>query len=408
MTVKWQRFALWGVLVLTLLAGLVYAFRPQAVPVDLVLVERGPMIETVDEEGETRVRDVFVLSAPIGGRLRRIELDVGDQVISDQTVVAQIEPADPDFLDVRSESEAQAAVQAAGSAQELARAELDEAAAELAFVLAELERARQLIRKGTISQRALDEAERAFKTRRAAVATAQARLRMREFELKQARARLLSPVETQSTHGTCECVPITAPVGGRILRLLRESEGVIQAGDPLAEIGDLDDLEIVADLLSSEAVRVESGQKVIIDEWGGGAPLAGVVRRIEPYGFTKVSALGIEEQRVNIVIDFTDPTARRQRLGHGYRVEVRVVLWEGAEVLKVPLTALFRDGPHWALFAAEEGRARRRHVELGHRDGLAAEITRGVEAGTRIVLHPSSRIADDTLIAPRGGIRVTN
>jgi len=401
MAVKWRRLVLWGVLALALLAGLAYAFRPQPVPVDLVRVERGPMLETVDEEGETRVRDVFVLSAPVGGRLRRIELDVGDEVISDQTVVAQIEPADPGFLDVRSESEAQAAVQAAESALELARAELDEAEAELEFALAEHKRAHQLIPGETISQRALDEAERAFKTRRAAVATTLARLRMREFELEQARARLMSPIETQTLHGKCECVPITAPVGGRILRLLRESEGVIQAGDPLVEIGDPRDLEIVADLLSAEAVRVEPGQKVIIDEWGGGAPLAGVVRRIEPYGFTKVSALGIEEQRVNVIMDFADPPARWQRLGHGYRVEVRIVLWEGAEVLKVPLTALFRDGIQWALFVAEAGRARRRHVELGHRNDLETEITRGVEAGAQVVLHPSDRIADDTLIAPR-------
>jgi HlyD family secretion protein len=326
MTVKWRRFVLWGVLILTLLAGLTYAFLPQPVPVDVVRIERGPMFVTVDEEGETRVRDVFVLSAPVGGRLRRIELGVGDGVISGRTVVAQIEPADPGFLNERSESVAQAAVRAAESALELARAELDEAGAELEFASAELERARQLIRKGTISRRAFDEAERTFKTRRAVVATAQARLRMREFELEQAHARLVSPVETQTLHGRCECVPITAPVGGRILRLLRESEGVVQAGDPLVEIGDLRDLEIVTDLLSSEAVKVEPGQKAIIDEWGGGAPLAGVVRSVEPYGFTKVSALGIEEQRVNVIIDLADPPARWQRLGHGYRVEVRIVL----------------------------------------------------------------------------------
>ncbi len=401
MAAKWRRVILWCLLGLILLAGLAYAFLPKALPVDLGAIERGPMTVTVDEEGETRVRDVFVLSTPVAGRLRRVELDVGDQVVADATIVAQVEPADPGFLDVRSERALRAAVEAAKSALALAKAELDEARAEFDFADAELGRARHLIRKDTISQRALDEAERAFKTRDAAVATAQARLQMREFELKQARARLVSPVETQTLHGLCECVPITAPVSGRILRILRESAGVVEAGDSLVEIGEPRDLEIVADLLSSEAVKVEPGQDVMIEEWGGVAPLSGTVKRIEPYGFSKVSALGIEEQRVNVIIEFADPPARWQRLGHGYRVEVRIVLWRGTEVLKAPLTALFRNGKAWALFIAEDGRARHRDVEIGRRSGFEAEITGGVAAGDLVVLHPSYRITDGARIAPR-------
>ena len=402
MVAKWRRLVLWGVLVIALILGVAYAFRPRAVPVDLVSVERGALTVTVDEEGETRVRDVFVLSAPVAGRLHRIELDVGDEVIAGETLVAQIEPADPGFLDVRDEREARAAVQAAASALELSRAEVDEAKAELDFARSDLERARQLIRKNTISQRTFDDAERAFKTRSAELATTEARLRIREFELEQARAHLLSPVETRNLAGECVCVPITAPVGGRVLRLLRESEGVIEAGDPLVEIGEPRDLEIVADLLSSEAVRVEAEQRVIIEAWGGDEPLAGVVRRIEPYGFTKVSALGIEEQRVNIIIDFVDAPERWRRLGHGYRVEVRVVLWEGEEVLKVPLTALFRDGARWAIFAVEEGRARQQFVEVGRSNALEAEIVGGIEEGSEVLLHPSDRIADGTRVQPRG------
>jgi HlyD family secretion protein len=190
----------------------------------------------------------------------------------------------------------------------------------------------------------MDDAERAFKTRGAAVTMAKAALSMRDSELEHARARLVSPIETQQLHGTCACIPIHAPVGGRILRLLRESEGVVQVGEALVEIGDPEELEILADFLSSDAVKIEAGLRVAIIEWGGSTALTGVVRRVEPYGFTKVSALGIEEQRVNVVIDITDPAEHWRRLGHGYRVEVRVVLWEGSDVLKVPLTALFRDG----------------------------------------------------------------
>ncbi len=398
---KWRRLALWGVLLLGLAAGLAFAFWPRPVPVDLAPVVRGHLVVTVDEEAETRVRDVFVLSAPVGGRLRRIDSDVGDRVIAGETVVARIEPADPAFLDVRSESQAEAAVLAAEAGQMLARAELAEAQAELEFARSDVERARQLIRSNTISRRAHDEAERLFKTRQASVETAAAGLKMRQFELTRARARLVSPVETQALHGNCDCVSILAPVSGHILRLVRESEGVVRAGDPLVEIGDPGDLEIVSDLLSSDAVKVAPGQRVVIDDWGGETQLAGVVRRVEPYGFTKVSALGIEEQRVNVIIDIAADPDLWRRLGHGYRVEVRIVLWEGQEVLKVPLTALFRDGDEWAVFVEQSGRALRRRVALGHRSGLEAEIVSGLDEDLRVILHPSDRIVDGLAISAR-------
>ncbi len=398
---KWRRFSLWGVLGLVVLAGLGFAFRPQAIPVDFAIAAQGSLVVTVDEEAETRVRDVFVLSAPVTGRLRRIESDVGDDVFAGETVVAQIEPVDPSFLDIRSESEAHAAVQAADSALVLARAELQEAIAEREFAESELRRAEQLFASRTIAQRALDDAQRRFKTRTASVTTAQAAVDMRVFQLAEARARLVSPVQTQNLHGDCECVTISAPVSGQILRLLRESEVVVQAGEPLVEIGDPQSLEIVADLLSSDAVKVEPGQEVIIDEWGGALPLSGKVRRIEPFGFTKVSALGIEEQRVNVIIDITDPLERWQRLGHGYRVETRVVLWQGEDVLKVPLTALFRNGADWALFVEEDGRARRREVELGQSNGLEAQIIKGISAGDRVVLHPSDRVVEGVRLSER-------
>ena len=224
---------------------------------------------------------------------------------------------------------------------------------------------------------------------------------MRVFELQRAQAQLMSPVQTQAAHGACECVPLLAPVNGKILRILHKSEGVVEAGDPLLEIGDPEDLEVVVDFLSADAVRISPGQRVILDEWGGGAALAGEVRLVEPFGTTKISALGIEEQRVNVIIDFTSPRTEWQRLGHGYQVEVRVVLWEGTDVRKVPLTALFRHGEDWALFVEENGRARLRTVELGRRTGLEAEVTAGVESGQRVIISPSDRITDGVRIRPR-------
>ena len=211
----------------------------------------------------------------------------------------------------------------------------------------------------------------------------------------------MSPVHTRASHDLCECVPLLAPVHGRILRVLHKSEGVVEAGEPLIEIGDPADLEVVVDFLSSDAVRIKPGQRVIVEQWGGGAALSGRVRLVEPSGFTKISALGIEEQRVNVIIDFTSPPSDWQSLGHGYQVTVRVVLWEGSDVRKLPLTALFRHGDQWAVFVEQDGRARLRVIELGQRTGLEAEVIEGVEPGERVVLSPSDRISDGVRIRAR-------
>ncbi|MCW8836941.1 MAG: HlyD family efflux transporter periplasmic adaptor subunit [Rhodospirillales bacterium] len=399
---KWRRIVMWGVMALMLAGGIVFAFQPQPLPVDLGTVARGPLMVTVNEDGETRVRDVYTLSAPTAGRVLRINSEAGDLVTAGETVLAEIEPIDPAFLDVRSEAQARAAVQTAEAARALAAAELEKAEAELDFAKGEQDRVRMLFEREIVSRRAFDDAERLYRTRKAAVGTARAGLQMREFELDQARVQLLSPTEARERHGPCDCVPIRAPVSGRILRLFRESEGVVQAGSPLLEIGNPADLEVKAELLSADAVKVRPGMRVLIDEWGGEGVLNGRVRRVEPYGFTKISALGIEEQRVNVVIDFTDPPENWSALGHGYRVGVRVALWEGGNVLKVPLIALFRSEKGWAVFARDdEGAARVRQVELGRRNGLEAEILSGLDEGVSIVLNPGDRIADGVLVQSR-------
>jgi HlyD family secretion protein len=408
MTLQQRRLLFWGGLAAALAVFLVYAFRPQPVAVDFAEVTRGRLTVTIDEEGETRVRDVFLLSAPVAGRMRRIEIEVGDQVVAGETVVAEIEPVDPTLLDARSEQEAQAAVRAA-------EAEFD-------FATRELSRQRQLGERGVASARDLDAAEKAWRTARANLDNARAALLARQ--VVQERRKPASGAGAAQGEAECVCIPVHAPVSGRVLRVVRESAGVVQPGEPLIEIGDPRQLEIVVDLLSADAVRVEPGQEVRIEEWGGGAMLRGRVRRVEPYGFTKVSALGIEEQRVNVVIDFTDPPETWQRLGHGYRVETRIVLWRGEDVVKLPLSALFRaeDGSHaadapvsaggaatgrqvagadWAVFVEERGRARLRPVSRGHHNGLEVEITGGLEPGQRVVLHPSDRVSDGVRVVGR-------
>lgn len=401
MSIARRRLLLWSLLALLLAGALAFAFWPRPVPVDLAVARLQPMTVTLDEEGETRIRDIYELSAPVPGRLLRIELDPGDAVVANETIVATIEPVDPAFLDFRTEAEREAAVRAAAAGLDLATAEVERAKAELVFASRELERARGLEPGRTITQRAVDQAERVYETSLAALQTAEAERAVRAFELERARAQTLSPVDTLEQRQSCVCIPVFAPVSGEVLRVLQESEGVVEAGRPLVEIGDPADLEIVADYLSADAVKIEAGQRVIVDEWGGSAPLQGRVHRVEPYGFMKVSALGIEEQRVNVVVRFDGSPDERRRLAHGYRVETRVVLWQSEAVLSVPVTALFRTDDGWALFVEEAGRARLTRVELGHASGLQREIVAGLDEGARVVLHPSDRVADGTRIVAR-------
>jgi HlyD family secretion protein len=402
MTPALKRLLFWGPLAVVLVAVLAWLFRPAAVAVDLVAVDRGPLTVTVSDEGETRVRDMYVVSAPVTGLMRRIELDVGDGVVADQTVVARIEPSDPSFLDVRSEAEARAGVEAAAAARTHAQAQVRRAEAELDFARAEYERFAALARSHTVSENDLDATRQRARTAEAALAEARAQRQVRESEYQVARARLLTPATSRRQAVDCECVSVFSPVSGNVLRVVNESAGVVPAGTPLVEVGDPDQLEVVVDLLSADAVRVQAGQRVIIEAWGGEQPLAGQVRRVEPFGFTKVSALGIEEQRVNVVIDLQDPRERWQRLGHGYRVEPRIVLWEATDVLRVPLSALFRHGERWAVFVERDGRAELRPVEIGQGNGLEAEVRAGLEVDERVVLHPGDRVSPGARLAERG------
>jgi HlyD family secretion protein len=399
-TANTKRIVIWAAVSAIIVIALVLSFTPRAVMVDLVEAEPGALVVTLDEEGETRVHDVYTLSAPVSGRVQRINRHVGDPVVANETVLARIEPGDPTFLDPRSEAQARAAIQAAEAARDLAAAAVKDAEAQYEFARAEYARMQELVKEGSVSKRDLDSAERDYKARHAGLDTARAALQVRNFELELARAQLVSPLETQDTQESCDCIPITAPVSGRILQITDRSERVVREGDVLMQIGDPKDLEIVVDYLSMDAVKIEAGQRVIIDNWGGDRPLEGRVRLVEPFGFLKVSALGIEEQRVNVIVDFVGEDGW-EKLGHGYQVETRVVLWDDEDVLAVPLTALFRDGERWALFVDDDGRAKLRHVEVGQKNGVLAEIRDGIEAGERVVMHPSDRVSDGTRIRSR-------
>ena len=380
-----------AVLCLVLLA---VALWPDAVEVDVAPVERGALQVTVDDEGETRVRDRFVISAPVAGRLLRIELEPGDPVRRGDAV-AGLSPAAPALLDARTRAQAVGAVDAAQGALGRARAERDRARVARDRARSEVERHRALASTGIVSAEVLEQREAEARAAEDALRAASFAAATAEGELERARAVLL-----QTSGGGGREIVLHSPVNGVVLRRLRESEAVVPAGEPLLELGDREDLEIVSDLLSVDAVKVKAGQGVLVEQWGGEGALRGRVRRVEPSGFLKISALGVEEQRVNVIVDFQDP-AQARALGDGYRVEVRVVVWEGQDVVKAPTSSLFRQGEKWAVFVAQGGRARLRTVEVGQRNGQEAQILAGIAPGESVIVHPSDSIRDAVRITTR-------
>ena len=389
--------------VVALLIGLVIALRPAPVQVDLAAVTRGPLRVTVDEEGKTRVKDVFVVSAPVSGRLRRSPFDPGDRVVKDETVIAVIEPAAPIFLDVRTRKEAEAQVAAAEAAVILAAAEVRQAESELAWATSELQRAEALARSRTVPERTLERARLELDKQRASLARANANLEVRRSELATANAHLIGPERATgapSVPSQC-CVEVRAPQSGQVLRELQESERVVLAGSPLFEIGNAADLDVVVELLSSDAVRVSPGAESTIESTGLEAPIRARVRLIEPAGFTKISALGIEEQRVRVFLNLESPAEAWKRLGHNYRVYARITVWSSLDALRVPLSALFRRGNGWAVYRMEGGKAALAIVDIGHRNSDFAEVLSGLNPQDVIVLHPGDRIVAGTRISRR-------
>ena len=382
--------------VLVVAAIVAVALWPKSMEVSVTHSERGPMQVTVDEDGETRVRDRFLVTAPVAGRVQRIEIEPGDLVVRGKTVLTRITPAESPLLDPRTRSELQAGVEAATAAVGQARAERQRASTAVERARSTLRRQQELMKAGAIAADALEAAETALASAEDGLRAAEFTERRIEYELQVARARLSAP------NAAGRSVEVLAPIDGTVLKRLRESEGVVPVGEPLVEIGEPERKEIVADLLSTDAVRVSAGAEVLVEQWGGGHPLHGRVRRVEPSGFMKVSALGVEEQRVNVIVDFADPSDA-VRLGDGYRVEVRIVLWKDDNVIKVPVGALFRQGEGWAVFVVEEGRVRRQTVQLGQRNENVGQITGGLEVGATIVLHPPDTLMDGARVTVKQG-----
>lgn len=384
---------------LAIVAAIVVASLPQPTPVDTTTVVRGALRVTVDGDGRTRVEDRYVVTAPLYGNLARIELDAGDSV-EEGKVIAHIKPLQPPLLDTRSRAELEARVKAAQASLKQAEAAAARAKDSHEFAAQEQERARGLAAQGIVSAQELD--AKALDTKHAAKELESARfgVRVAKYELENANAALGRANGKQDVDE--QQFEVRSPVRGRVLRIIREHEGVVNPGEELMEIGDPAALEIVVDVLTADAVEIEPGDPVLIERWGGTAALHGVVRRVEPSAFTKISALGVEEQRVNVIVHIEEEPEVWRRLGDGFRVEVAITVWESDDVVKLPVGALHRMGEHWAVFTVEDGVAHEQKVQVGRRSGLEVEVLAGVDAGTQVIVHPADSIRDGVEVAPRG------
>jgi HlyD family secretion protein len=384
----------------TIALTLFVAIRPRPILVDAAAVERGPMRVEVSEDGQTRIRERYVVSTPLTGRLLRVTYDVGDPVIADKTVLARMEATDPTLLDPRAVAQAKSRVGAAERKLEAAKAELARAEAMLQFAEREMGRMRQLVAKNAASDRELAENELLFQQRTEEARAAGFAVDIAEYELALERDALLLTDPERGDSDEME-LSIRAPIDGRILRIYQESTTVVQAGSPLMEVGDPTDLEVVADVLSRDAVQISAGNPVTLRRWGGEAPLDGRVRLVEPSGFTKLSALGVEEQRVNVIIDLINPREERTQLGDGFRVDCEITVWEAPDVLQVPTSALFRAEDKWQVFVLEDSRAKLTEVEIGKNNGRVAQVLAGLEEGVRVITHPGDAIEDGVAVAER-------
>lgn len=409
MSAIWLKRAGWTAAALVVVAGIFWLAWPAPVGVDLATVTRGPMEVTIDDEGKTRVRHIYTVSAPVAGKVLRIShptgeqgpsVHVGDQVTANETVVALMQPTPPSFIDVRSHDQLEAEVIAADAAIQQQEAEVRRLEAAVDFSRTEFQRAQTLSRTQTISAQAFDKAKFDVATNEAALASAKAQVDVRRSLRASLAARLIDPTNIAPTADSACCVRVIAPATGRVLKIIQDSEAVVPSGAPLVDIGNPLDLEVVADLLSTDAVQIKVGAPVRIDGWGG-PTIRGTVIRIDPAGFLKVSALGIEEQRVRVTIDFVDPPEAWSRLGHDYRVIVHVAIWSADDALTVPVSALFRKGDDWAVFAVDNGRAQTRVVKIGHRNNRLAEVLAGLSPEDRVVLHPSDRVGNGVSVAQR-------
>ncbi len=379
-----------------LVALIVVGLWPRAVPVESAPVTRGPLVVTVDEEGMTRVKNRYIVSAPVAGQLRRIDWKAGADIEAGKTVIAALETSGADLLDARSQAQAEARVRAAEASREAAVAQRERTQSAARTFGAEFERGKKLREQSVISVQEFDALQMRAETAEQDARAAEFALKVAEYELQQAQALL---IRGQAGDGNVEPLLITSPVSGKLLRVMQESSRVVPAGFPLVEVGDPTDLEVRIEVLSRDGVAIRPGARVMLEQWGGPAPLQARVRLVEPSAFTKISALGVEEQRVYVIADFTEPIEKRPTLGDSYRVEARIVTWENPSALRAPAGALFQRADGWQTFVVQGGRARLRDVKVGRSNGVETEVLDGLREGDQVVVYPGDKVSDGSRVA---------
>lgn len=392
---------LWGILILGSIGGLAVLFGPDPLQVDMGIAEHGPMSVTVTAEGRTQVFDNYEISAPIAGELGRINLQPGDHVTANKTLLAVIYPSQPQFHDERSQAELQAKVAAAQAQYDKTVTEVDRAEEQYKFAITKMKRYKQLDAKGVISRQEMDQIEMEAKIQKSALKAARKAIKQHEAELNAVKASLIDPSNTTIVKSKRKTVKVYSPVSGRVFKILKESETQVTPGMPLIVLGDATKIEIVLEMLSEDAVKVQEGAEAVLHSWGG-KTINAKVKLIEPFGYTKVSALGIEEQRVHVLLSFTDPPEIWNKLGDGYRVNAKIVVWKNDNVLKLPMGALFRDGAEWATFVVDDsGVAQLKHIQVGHINDIEAEILDGIDKDAKVILHPSDLVANGVPVRSR-------
>ncbi|HNZ64841.1 MAG TPA: HlyD family efflux transporter periplasmic adaptor subunit [Smithella sp.] len=384
-------------IVLIVVGLLIYGFLPPTREVDLFSVTRGPLQITIEEEGRTRLKDRFTISAPTAGYLRRITAKVGDAVDKGQ-IVAALEPLQSQALDPRTRATAEAAVASADAALKAAIEREKVTNADVVYLEQRQARLKALYDKGSISKDQFDQINSEAQKARAFQLSAAAEVSVAHSELERAKIVLRN---FSSVKGNGNIMAVTSPVNGAVFRVYHESEGAVNMGEPLMDIGDPGNIEVLVEVLSSDAVKIKKGTAVLFKRWGNDAPLNGTVRLIEPAGFTKISSLGVEEQRVLVLADITSPRNQWDVLGDGFRMEAHFVIWEGENILQIPASALFRSGREWAVFVAENGRARKRLLTIGQRNGLAAQVVSGLKEKEKVIAYPDDTISEGTKITQR-------
>ena len=395
---KWKRWIIPTLVGTAVVAAVAWGLRPQPVMVETAEVKRAPLRVTVEEEGKTRVKKRYVVSSPITGQMQRIDLNEGDPIRSGQQLTV-VTPLRAVFLDPRTRAQGQAAIAASESQIAAARQRLIAAQANADYWRGELDRSAKLMADHLVARSEYEQTSLQQQRAAAALREAEAALETERADMRKAVAAVEQPA-AEPEHGSAS-VPVVAPVAGRVLRLVRNSAGPVTAGDPLVEVGNSHAIEVEVDLLSPDAVKTQPGTRVLFTRWGRDKELEGRVQRIEPDGQTKISALGVEEQRVPVIVDLTSPEPEWRGLGAGYRVEASFILWEAEDVLQIPSSAVFRYQGDSVVFVVEGNVARRRAVKLGRRAGLDVQVLEGVKAGERIVSHPDNSIEDGKLVQPR-------